>query len=232
MSSQTSPPDSPLKDYETPTGAHFQVDFAWTKFRNVVSEKIGDQLTPVYIQHFRPLKPQLRIDDAATNTQISTGTIHKFRIAAECIIHGRAIEIKPLSKWKSAYNYLSPTLSPSGPVAISWITNSNLKTWDFICVDSATQTPIAKFAANWWALKEVGNFYFTQPAAELSKEVRDEVISVGLTMVYVMMMRMNNPLSLLGATFAKPGKVEDDLPNAGSAGFEERPDDGTKHKQV
>lgn len=232
MSTQSSPESSPLRHYDTPTGATLQVDFAWTEFRNVISEKNGEQLTPVYIQHFRPTKPQLRIKDAVTNTQISTGTINNVSIAAECTVHGVTIPIKPLKKWKTAYNYLSTTLSSTGsPVPISWIASSSLKIWDFICMDSATQAPIAKFSVNWWAIKQVGNFHFTQNAATLSKEVRDEIVTIGLTILYVMTTRMNNPLHLLGSTFAKAGKIEDDG-RAGGVELEERPDDRTKHKQV
>ena len=232
MSTHSSRSDSPLKHYDTPTGATLQVDFAWSKFRNIVSQKDGDKLTPVYIQLFRPSKPQLRIEDATTNTQISTGTINNVSIAAECTIHGQKIDLKPLKKWETAYNYLSTTLSSTGsPIPISWVTSSSLKVWDFVCLDSTTQAPIAKFSVNWWALKQVGNFYFEQSAVALSKEVRDEVVTIGLTIFYVMTTRMNNPLHLLGATFAKAGKVENDG-RAGGMELEERPDDGTKHKQV
>ncbi|KAJ4335556.1 hypothetical protein N0V95_008870 [Ascochyta clinopodiicola] len=232
MSTHSSPPSSPPKHYDTPTGLTLQVDFAWTKFRNTVSEKNGSNLTPLYIQHFRPNKPQLRIEDAINKTQIATGTISNLSIAAECTLHGQTIAIKPLKKWKTAYNYLSTALSStSTPVPISWITNSSLKVWNFVCLDSATQIPIAKFSANLWALKEVGNFHFEKSAAEVSKEVRDEIVVIGLTIFYVMAVRMNNPLHLLGATFAKAGKVEDDGRTGGTE-LEERPNDGTKHKHV
>jgi hypothetical protein len=232
MSTHSSPPSSPLKHYDTPTGLTLQVDFAWSKFRNTVSEKNGSSLTPLYIQHFRPTKPQLRIEDATSNTQIATGTISNISIAAECTIHGQTIAIRPLKRWKTAYNYLSTALSStSTPVPISWIANSSLKVWGFVCLDSATQTPIAKFSANWWALTEVGNFHFEKSGAEVSKEVRDEIVVIGLTIFYVMAARMNNPLHLLGATFAKAGKVEDDG-RAGGVELEERPNNGTKHKHV
>jgi hypothetical protein len=232
MSTRSSDEGHPLGHYDTPTGATLQVDFAWSKFSNIVSEKTGDQLTPVYIQHFRPTKPQLRIEDASTHTPISTGTINNVSIAAECTVHGEVIPIKPLKKWKTAYNYLSTTLSAtSSPVPISWTTTTSLKIWDFICIDSKTQTPIAKFSVNWWAIKQVGNFHFEQDAATLRREVRDEIVTVGLTIFYVMATRMNNPLHLLGAAFAKAGKVEDD-DRTGGVELEERPNDGTKHKQV
>lgn len=232
MSTRSSPSGSPPTNFETPQGVTLQVDFAWSKFRNVVSEKDGDKLTPLYIQRFRATKPQLRIEDAATNTPISTGTINNVSIAAECTIHGQQIDIKPLKKWVTAYNYLSTTLSTTGsPVPITWVTTNSLKIWDFICLDSTTQKPLAKFSVNWWAVKQVGNFHFEQSAAALSKEVRDEIVTIGSTILYVMVTRMNNPLNLLGATFAKTGKVEDDL-KAGGVELEERPVDGTKHKQV
>ncbi|CAI6331974.1 unnamed protein product [Periconia digitata] len=233
MATQSAPPpESPLKDSATSTGAVLQIDFAWSKFRNIVSEKNGKQLTPVYIQHFRPFKPQLRVEDVATKTQISTSVINNISIAAECSINGKSIEIKPLRKLKTAYNYLSTTLSSTGkPIPISWVATSDMKTWDFVCIDSTTQDPIAKLSANWWAIKQVGKFYFEQSAATLPKEVRDEVVSIGLTILYVMMTRMNNPFALVGAAFAKTGKVESDT-STEDAGPQTKPDDGTKAKQV
>ena len=203
------PPDSPIQHVDTPKGLTLQVDFAWSKFRNTISEKSSTgQLTPVYIQHFRPTKPQLRFDSADTNTQFATGTIKTISIAADCVIHGITVPLKPLKRWKTQYNYLSTTLSPNGstPAPVTWITNSSLKIWDFICLD-ANQLPIAKFSVNIWALKQVGNFHFDKSAAEVSRAVRDEVVVMGLTLFYVMAVRMNNPLHLLGSAFAKPGKV-------------------------
>ncbi|KAJ8109766.1 hypothetical protein OPT61_g7217 [Boeremia exigua] len=232
MSTFSTPPGSPPKHFETPSGATYQVDFAWSKFRNIVSEKDGDKLTPIYIQHFRPTKPQLRLEDAINNTPVSTGTINNVSISAECVIHGQPIYIKPLKRWTTAYNYLSETLSSTGsPVPITWITTSSLKIWDFVCLDSATQTPIARFSANWWAIKQVGNFHFEQSAATLSKEVRDEIVTVGLTLFYVMATRINNPLNILGSVFAKTGKVEDDV-QVGTEELAEDRKDGMKHRQV
>jgi hypothetical protein len=202
-------PDSPIQHFDTPKGLTLQVDFAWSKFRNIVSEKNGDQLTPLYIQHFRPTKPQLRFETAHDNVKIASGTIKNISISAECELNGKTIELKPLARWKTKYNYLSTTLSPdSSPVAISWITSSSMKIWDFICVD-ANQIAIAKFSVNIWAMKQVGNFHFEKSAEAISKEARDEIVVMGLTLMYVMVCRMNNPLNLLGSVFAKPGRVDD-----------------------
>jgi hypothetical protein len=202
-------PDSPTQHFDTPAGLTLQVDFAWSKFRNIISEKNGSTLTPLYIQHFRPTKPQLRFDSAHNNANMATGTINNFSISGECTLHSKTITLKPLKRWKTEYNYLSSTLSPdpSTPVPISWIANSSLKIWDFVCLD-ANHLPIAKFSVNWWALKQVGNFHFEKSKEAVTAEVRDEIVVTGLTLLYIMSARMNNPLHLLGAAFAKPGKVE------------------------
>lgn len=68
--------------------------------------------------------------------------------------------------------------------------------------------PIAKLSVNWWAIKQVGNFHFEKPKERVSRDLRDEVVVTGLTVLYTMTTRMNNPLQLLGAALAKPGKVE------------------------
>lgn len=202
-------PDSPIQHFDTPTGLTLQVDFAWSKFRNVISEKNGDQLIPLYIQHFRPTKPQLRYETAPDNLELATGTINNFSISAECTLNGQTIALKPLKRWKTQYNYLSSTLSPdpNTPAPVSWIANMSLKLWDFVCLD-ANQIAIAKFSVNLWAWKQVGNFHFEKSAGGVSKEVRDEIVVMGLTLLYVMMVRMNNPLHLLGSVFAKPGRVD------------------------
>ena len=42
----------------------------------------------------------------------------------------------------------------------------------------------------------------------MGREVVDEVVVTGITLLYAMMARMNNPLKLVGAVFAKPGRVD------------------------
>lgn len=204
---------SPL-EYDTsttPHGLHLRVDFSWRKWKNQISEKNGGHLEPVYIQHFRAFKPHLKFNSITDGPNIASGTINYVSISAECQIHGRHIDLKPLKRWKTHYNYLSPAAAPTSdadPVPVCWIANSSLKLWDFVCLDARTQMPIAKFSVNWWAVTQVGNFYFEKPKESVSKELRDEVVVTGLTLLYVMAARMNNPLNLLGAALAKPGKVE------------------------
>jgi len=192
-------------------GLVLHVDFAWTKFRNTISEKNGETVTPRYVQHFRATKPQLRFNSADDSTQIGSGVFNNVSISGECVVNGRFIELKPLKRWKAKYNYLSnafaPPSDPKSLVPITWIANSGLKTWDFVCLD-ANQLPIAQFSTNWWALKKVGKFCFEKSGEDLKEEQRDEVVITGLTLMYIMAARINNPFSLVGSVFAKPGKVE------------------------
>lgn len=58
-----------------------------------------------------------------------------------------------------------------------------------------------------FSLTNVGSLTFAKTKAELSQEMIDEVVVAGTTILYIMLMRMNNPLHLVGAAFAKPGKV-------------------------
>ncbi|KAI4916217.1 hypothetical protein J4E85_010305 [Alternaria conjuncta] len=207
----------------SPSGLTLQVDFAWSKFRNIVASKgAGQQLTPLYVQHFRPAKPQLRFERASDQTIIAKGTIHSFSISGDCIIHGQEVILKPLKRWKTKYNYLSQAL---GGVPITWTANSTMKVWDFVCINSATQESIAKFGVNLWAMKQVGNFYFEKTEEDVTEALRDEVVVTGLTLLYLMMTRMNNPIHLLGAAFAKPGKVEGDG-NEGAVAQENEPSTG------
>jgi len=201
------PKDQPL----SPNGVHLQVNYKWSQFRNYIGEVQGDTIKPLYIQHFGWKKPNLRFNGPDDTTQIATGTIHNVRIHGDCTINGRTFEIKPLSRIKTQYNYLSQAFAspsdPTKPVALTWITTWSLKRWHFICLDEA-QMPVAQFSANLWKLVEVGNLYFERSADRLTVDQRDEIVVTALTIFYIMYTRMNNPLSLLGMAFAKPGKVD------------------------
>lgn len=219
----------------TPRGLTLQVDFAWTKFKNQISEKNGEHLQLLYVQHFRQTKPQLRFDSISDGKNIASGTLNYIAIDAECTIRGQRIDLKPLKRWKTQYNYLSRAFSVGADgelVPISWLAESSLKIWDFVCVDSTTQTPIAKFSVNFWALKEVGNIYFEKSKQDLRKEEIDEVVITGLTLLYVMTNRMNNPFNLIGAMIAKPGKVKGDAVAADEVELAERTENQGKAKRL
>ncbi|KAF2126575.1 hypothetical protein P153DRAFT_297872 [Dothidotthia symphoricarpi CBS 119687] len=193
---------------EPPT---LQIDFSWTAFQNRVSLKTDTTLQPLYTQHFRTLKPQLRFDSAPSNTPIATATIPSISITPSCTLHGRSLPLTPLSRWKTAYGYTSNVHSTE-PVTMSWIANSSMKTWDFVCLDAA-QLPVAKFSVNFWALKQVGMMYFQRVVSE---EERDEIVVTGLTVLYLMASRLGNPLHLFGAAFAKTGEREKEGGEVGS----------------
>jgi hypothetical protein len=195
-----------------PDGLVLRVDFSWTKFRNIISEDNGQSRTPRYIQHFRPTKPQLRFVSADNGKQMGEGSFYQVSISAACMANDRVIELRPSKRWKTKYRFLShafaPPSAPDTLVPMIWTADSGLKTWDFVCLDE-NQLPIAQFSANWWALKAVGKFRFEKSAENLTDYQRDEVVITGLTVLYTMTSRMNNPLALIGAAFAKPGKVEE-----------------------
>lgn len=89
------------------------------------------------------------------------------------------------------------------PVTLTWTSDSNFKTWDFVCVDEQ-QMPIAKFTANIWAMKKLGKIEFMGPKAD-REALRDEILVTGLTLVYCMTLRSSSIFSLFGAFFASPG---------------------------
>ena len=188
-----------------------KVDYVWSKFCNTISEKNGDQLQPLFIQHFRATKPNLRFESAADGSAFATSVIHHFSIRTECVIRGQELKIQPLSRLKTRYNYLSQVLAPTpdaAPVPITWVTETSKKTWDFVCLDP-NQLPIARFSVNIWAPDASGQLPTTRSqSTRITDAVRDEILVTGMTLLYVMMVRMNNPLSLLGAAFAKTGPVE------------------------
>lgn len=193
-------------------GLVLEVNFGWLQFRNTISERDGNSLVPRYVQHFKPSKPQLRFNSADDKTQIGFGTVNHVSITGECTVDGHKIELKPLKRWATKYNYLSHAFAaqsdPATPVPITWTGIGGFKIWSFVCLD-ANQLPIAKFSANVWAWKSVGKIQFEKKEDELSEEQKNEVVVTGLTVFYMMTTRINNPFSLIGSAFAKPGPVEE-----------------------
>lgn len=67
--------------------------------------------------------------------------------------------------------------------------------------------PVAKFKANWWALKKLGSIEFLGDRA-ISEAARDEIVVTGLTIMYCMVLRTMSLPSLFGAVFARPGPIK------------------------
>jgi hypothetical protein len=156
----------------------------------------------------------MRFETAPNGTKIAIGTVNTISISGSCTLHGREITLKPLKRFKTHYNYLSHALANPEPVPVSWIANCGMKVWDFVCLNAVTQEPIAKLGMNMWGLKTVASFEF-ESGEGVSEAVRDEVVVTGLTLAYIMSVRISNPLNLVGAAFAKTGKVEEDSRTGG-----------------
>ncbi|KAF7862536.1 hypothetical protein EAF04_007409 [Stromatinia cepivora] len=95
------------------------------------------------------------------------------------------------------------------PVQMTWTSSSGWKTWDFICLDTS-QMPVAKFSANTLSLKNVGCIEFLGEEAMSNERFREEIVVVGMTLMYTMVLRTTSVLSLVGAVFAKPGWREEE----------------------
>ena len=125
-------------------------------------------------------------------------------------MHSPRQGVKSKSAKKIEYEYFSTHFSDpeseGKPVPMTWICDTGLKTWEFVCLDK-NQMPVARFRANVWALKKIGLFELLGRARE--DEGRDEVVVTGLTLFYVTVMRVNNVFNLLGSIFSKPGNEKE-----------------------
>ncbi|KAH7311049.1 hypothetical protein BKA65DRAFT_163361 [Rhexocercosporidium sp. MPI-PUGE-AT-0058] len=192
-----------------------QVNFSWRKFESLVSEKAeGSQIPkPLYIvdYHTLKIKPRLIFKSVADDSTIGTGVLHPISINADVEIRGKATELQATSRIKTQYMHLSHNFSDTDePVPMTWASECNFKTWDFVCLDP-NQLPVARYAANVWAIKKVGNIEFLGERTAMSEAAREEIVITGITLFSCMMLRMNNFLNLFGMV-SKPAKVEDYRP--------------------
>ncbi|KIX00094.1 uncharacterized protein Z518_10231 [Rhinocladiella mackenziei CBS 650.93] len=191
--------------------ATLKVDFRWTKLKahiTTVEADIHDPSTvPVYTLSFQTLKsPHLIFHPGNDTTSvIGTGTIHAISINPDYELHGKPGTIKALRRFHTVYEHISSVLrNPGGaPMPMTWTSDTNFKTWDFVCVDDQ-QNPVAKFSTNIWMVKKVGNIEFMDK--NISDELRDEIVVTGLTLYYCMATRVNNIFNLFGAVFSRPGR--------------------------
>ena len=135
--------------------------------------------------------------------------MHAISISPDYQLHGVKGTLKAQKRLRTIYTHMSTAFSDKGaPVKMTWTSQSGFKTWDFICVNEK-QEPVAKFSANMWALKKFGKIDMLGPKA-LDDAARDEIVVVGYTLYYCWILRVNNPLNLLGSAFLskeKPDKV-------------------------
>ena len=187
------------------------VDFAWKSWTARVSEASNPSET-LYTVDFRSLRrPFLVFKTAADGATVGTGDFHTFSIHADYEMRGRRGKLKALKRWQTQYTHLSHTYaddpSPSAaPVGMTWASSSGFKTWDFVCLDEA-QMPVARFSANMWDVRRLGRIEFMGPLAG-SAEAREEILIVGLTLLYCMLHRTMSIFSFFGAIFARPGPLD------------------------
>ena len=200
-------PEIPQPQDNQAESSKLQVDFTWKKFRALITEA-NNSSDPIYIVHFQTIKcPHLIIKSATDDSTIGTGTLHPISINADYEIRGQKHKLKALKRFRTKYTHLSEAFSEDGsPATMTWTCGCSWKTWDFICLDEQ-QTPVAKFSANAWSVRKVGNIEFMGPKAA-SPAVRDEIVVTGLTLFYCMLLRSSSILSFFGAIFARPGPLD------------------------
>lgn len=180
------------------------VDWMWTKFHAIISEKDDPQAKPIYDVNYNLLKPHLVFHSAADNSILGTGTIHAISINADCEVRGQPTKLKALKRFKTQYTHLSHAFSKTDePVPMTWTTTWDLKTWNFICLDPQ-QNAVGKLSANIWALKKIAYIEFLGSEEVISEAARDEIVITAMTLLYCMVLRCNNIGNLFGSIFARP----------------------------
>jgi hypothetical protein len=74
----------------------------------------------------------------------------------------------------------------------------------------------AKFSANTWSLKKVGNIEFFGSKASTGEAAREEIVVTGLTLFYCRVLRTSSIISLFGAVVSRPGYNHKDIPEVDS----------------
>ena len=192
---------------QPPENYTLQVDFAWRKYKVLITEKT-DTSKPLYIadcHNFR--KPHLvfKRQDGST---FGTGSLQVIGINADCELDGNPMLIKALKRWTTKYEHISHTLKneDGSPVRLTWSSSSGWKNWDFICSDEQGHA-VAKFSGHIWAVKKFADIEFPTPTVD--DALREEIVVAGTTLYNEMILRVNNIGNLVGAVFARPGHIKD-----------------------
>ncbi|KAK4502154.1 hypothetical protein PRZ48_005577 [Zasmidium cellare] len=183
-----------------------KVDFSWKKFRCLVTDASpSPEHNASMIVHCNLRKPHLEFRDSNDEELIGTGNLHTFKIDSESEVRGQPMHIKALKRYTTGYTHPSQAYRTFGgsPMNMTWTSSTNFKNWDFVCLDE-NQEPVARFASNVWAVRKLGFIEFMGDKAS-DPAAREEIVVVGLTIYYTMLLRMNNIFQLFGAVAAKPG---------------------------
>ncbi|KAJ5585399.1 uncharacterized protein N7459_005199 [Penicillium hispanicum] len=197
---------SPSPSWTSSQSRTLAVDFTWSKFQGRVTDGTGPGSQTLYTVPTSIVQsPHLTVRSAQKDQVIGTGTIHSFSISPDYELHGAKGTLKAQKRFRTVYTHLSHAFSDTDrPVKMTWTSSSGFKTWDFICVDE-NQIAVARFAVNMWAVKKVGQIEILGPKA-YDEAARDEIVVIGLTLVYCMWLRVNNPLNLVGSAFLHKDK--------------------------
>lgn len=183
------------------------VDFQWRKFQARITEfdQEAPDTKPVYIVSTGMLAPHLKFKSTQDDRQVGSGTVHAISISPDFELHGSKGTLQARSRLRTVYEHMSHTFSDTdAPVKMSWSSSSGFKTWDFICCDE-NQNPVAKFTANVWAFKKIAKIELLGPKA-LDPAAMDEIVVVGMTLYYCMVVRVNNIFNLVGSAFMRTDK--------------------------
>ncbi|KAG9239943.1 hypothetical protein BJ878DRAFT_571445 [Calycina marina] len=109
-------------------------------------------------------------------------------------------------------------------MTMTWASSCGFENWDFVCLDD-TQQPVARFRADIWAVKKFALIEFLGEG-DLTDTVSDEIVVTGTTLYMCIVLRVNNPMQLVGAMLYNPPKVvKSDSKNVQDGGRETKLDE-------
>ncbi|KAF7719697.1 Uncharacterized protein PECH_004199 [Penicillium ucsense] len=185
------------------------VDFAWSNFKSLVTDASDESKTPLYIVSCNVLTSNLTFKTGPDDKVMGTSSVHAISISPDYELHGVKGTLQAQHRLRTIYSHTSTIFSDSGaPVKMTWTSQSGFKNWDFICVDEMQQ-PVAKFSASLWNPKKWATIEILGPKAH-DVRARDEIVLVGFTLYWCMVVRMNNPLNLLGSVFMSTEKTSEE----------------------
>lgn len=189
-------------------GKDLQLEWSWRTSGGRIYE-VGNPDVSIYSIDAPVGKSTFEYSDSAAGRVIGRGIMHSFTsINADYEVHGRKGVAQALGKLKMAYTSLSYAYSDdeTKPMTMTWESTSGLKRFDVICLDDK-QMPVARVHADIWAAKKFAIIEFVGAKAN-DKAARDEIIVVGLTLLFTMAHRMVSPSKLVGGLFSKTGPIE------------------------
>lgn len=189
-------------------GPKLQLEWSWRTWGGRIYDHAGPTES-LYTMEAPPGGKSLLFKTASDDMIIGRGILHSISsINADYELHGRQGVVQALGRLKMTYSSLSNAYSEDGstPMTMTWTSTAGLKNFDVICLDDK-QLPVARVSCDIWARKDFASIDFMGAKAN-DPAVRDEVIVVGITLLFTMVSRTMNPLKLAGSVFSKVGPIE------------------------